>query len=126
MTEATLTSSLSTYFYSLGKNVMHETKRKYKEEIPDDEEIFAGAEVEHERNNAAEEEKESVRKERIDATREVVDKMGKPCAPLLMAFYWDNNSWDNIARKLHYSNAESAKTQKYKCMQRLKTLLKGL
>ena len=126
LTETSLTSSLSTYLNSTGIRVWLETNRRYGEDIPNDEDIFVKAQEAYEMERADADEKMQFRQDRQDATREVVDKMGKPCAPLLMAFYWDNNSWDNIARELHYSNAESAKTQKYKCMQRLKTLLKGL
>jgi hypothetical protein len=51
--------------------------------------------------------------------------MGKPCAPLLLKFYWDAQSWEDIATELGYANANSAKTQKNKCMNKIKSLLKG-
>ena len=54
---------------------------------------------------------------------EVVDKMGKPCAPLLKLFYWEKKSWTDIAQELPYSGADSAKTQKNKCMGKLKVLV---
>ena len=54
------------------------------------------------------------------AVRKAVYKMGEPCSPLLLSFYWDKLSWENIAVLLHYKDANSAKTQKYKCIQKLK------
>ena len=126
LTETSLTSSLSTYLNSTGIRVWLETNRRYGEDIPNDEEIFAKAQEAYEMERADADEKMQFRQDRRDAIREVVDKMGKPCAPLLKAFYWDEDSWETIAWNLHYSSADSAKTQKYKCMQKLKTLLKKL
>jgi DNA-directed RNA polymerase specialized sigma24 family protein len=63
--------------------------------------------------------------ERNKAIRETVNKMDKPCAPLLIAFYWEGYSMDEIANNLGYSNANSAKTQKNKCMNKLKALFKA-
>lgn len=125
LSETNMTSSLTTYFFSIGLNQMKETLRKYQEDVPNDEEIYSKAAAQHEVESAHEEERINARQDRRDAIRKVVDSMGKPCAPLLKAFYWsDSPSWDTIAWELHYSNADSAKTQKYKCMQKLKTLLK--
>ena len=55
--------------------------------------------------------------------KEVVNNMGKPCAPLLKLFYWGKKSWTDIANILPYSGADSAKTQKNKCMGKLKALV---
>ncbi len=59
--------------------------------------------------------------ERDERVRKMVNQMGQPCAPLLLKFYWDNLSWEKIAQELNYANANSAKTQKNKCMNKLKT-----
>jgi hypothetical protein len=55
--------------------------------------------------------------------KDIVDHMGKPCAPLLNLFYWEKKSWTMIADELEYSGADSAKTQKNKCMGKLKSLV---
>lgn len=60
------------------------------------------------------------KEEREKKVRDVVDKIGKPCAPLLIKFYWNDLSWEQIAQDLGYSNANSAKTQKNKCMSKIK------
>ncbi len=54
------------------------------------------------------------------AVRKAVYAMGEPCAPLLLLFYWDKLTWEDIALQLHYKDANSAKSQKYKCIQKLK------
>lgn len=60
--------------------------------------------------------------ERYLAIRQAVHNMGEPCAPLLLHFYWDQLSMDDIANKLSYKDSNSAKTQKYKCIQKLKSI----
>ena len=37
-------------------------------------------------------------------------------------FYLADKSMDEIAKRFGYTNADNAKTQKYKCLQRLKKL----
>lgn len=63
--------------------------------------------------------------ERARKVQEIVNQMGLPCAPLLLKFYWDKLSWEQIAQELNYSNANSAKTQKNKCMNKLKASYKN-
>lgn len=46
--------------------------------------------------------------------------LGEPCKTLIQDFYVHKNSMDEIAEKFGYTNADNAKTQKYKCLQRLK------
>lgn len=63
--------------------------------------------------------------ERERVIRNEIMLMGKPCAPLLLGFYWDMKSMDTLALELHYSNSNSAKTQKARCMKRLTTYVKN-
>lgn len=49
-------------------------------------------------------------------------KIGEPCKSLLDAYYIHNKSMLEIAADFKYTNADNAKTQKYKCMMRLKKL----
>lgn len=48
--------------------------------------------------------------------------LGEPCKSLLEAFYLGKRSMQEIAESFGYTNAENAKTQKYKCLVRLKKL----
>lgn len=49
-------------------------------------------------------------------------KIGEPCKSLLEAFYIEKKSMPEIAASFGYTNADNAKTQKYKCLMRLKKL----
>jgi RNA polymerase sigma factor (sigma-70 family) len=68
------------------------------------------------------EEMDTQERERI--IRSLVEQLGKPCAPLLLGHLWKNKSMNELATELGYSNAESAKTQKSKCMKKVMTFVK--
>ncbi len=48
--------------------------------------------------------------------------LGEPCKTIIEDFYIHNLSMQDICEKFGYTNADNAKTQKYKCLQRLKKL----
>jgi RNA polymerase sigma factor (sigma-70 family) len=49
-------------------------------------------------------------------------KIGEPCKSLLEAYYIQKKQMQAIAADFGYTNADNAKTQKYKCLVRLKKL----
>lgn len=49
-----------------------------------------------------------------------MEKLGEPCKTILKDFYIYKLSMDEISEKFGYTNSDNAKTQKYKCLQRLK------
>ena len=51
-----------------------------------------------------------------------IQGLGEPCRGLLEAFYVHKKSMQDIAVDFGYTNAENAKTQKYKCLMRLKKI----
>ena len=61
-----------------------------------------------------------------DAEFEMMEKailsLGEPCKSLLEAFYLQKRNMQEIAVNFGYTNAENAKTQKYKCLMRLKKI----
>jgi len=112
LTEQTLTTSLAGYLFSIGKYVAQEKFREeHKELSVDDEAVQLKSEGPLWEEESAQEK----------AVRKAVYTMGEPCASLLLLFYWDKLSWETIAAQLHYKDAESAKSQKYKCMKKLKS-----
>ena len=62
--------------------------------------------------------------ERERIIRSLVEQLGKPCAPLLLGHLWENKSMEILAQELGYSNADSAKSQKAKCIKKVKTFVK--
>ena len=49
-------------------------------------------------------------------------QLGEPCKTIIEDYYLQNRSMQDISEKFGYTNADNAKTQKYKCLQRLKKL----
>ena len=116
LTEEGLKSALSTYFLSIGKYTMMAKDRKYKE-IIDDEELswlpFIGDDAEELRK----------RVELEDFVYRMVSEMKPPCDKLLKAQYWDKLSGVEIAEKYGYSGPDSVKTQKSKCIKKLRPMI---
>ncbi len=54
--------------------------------------------------------------------QESLEEMGEPCKTLILDFYVQQLSMEDIADKFGYTNSDNAKNQKYKCLQRLKKL----
>lgn len=53
---------------------------------------------------------------------QAMDQLGEPCSSLLKAFYQDKKNMQEIAELFRYTNSENAKTQKYKCLTRLRKI----
>lgn len=73
---------------------------------------------------AVEEELEAHEKRNADfmMMENAMNKIGEPCKSLLNAYYLQKKNMQEIAAGFGYTNADNAKTQKYKCLMRLKKL----
>jgi RNA polymerase sigma factor (sigma-70 family) len=61
--------------------------------------------------------------EQTDAVHSALDALGEPCRTLLLLFYWEELSMHDIALRLGFANADTAKSKKYQCKKSLKDLL---
>ena len=52
--------------------------------------------------------------------RQAVNELGDPCRPILMGYYFDRLSLEQLASQLHYASANVVKQQKFRCIERLK------
>lgn len=64
--------------------------------------------------------------ERAAAVRSALDRLGNPCRALLLLFYWEELPMEEIARKLGFANADTAKAKKYQCKKALQGMLKDI
>ncbi|MEN0006088.1 MAG: sigma-70 family RNA polymerase sigma factor [Bacteroidota bacterium] len=53
-----------------------------------------------------------------------LEKAGKKCMALLQAFYYHQQSLSEIATQFGYSNTRSATVQKFKCLQKVREVVK--
>jgi RNA polymerase sigma factor (sigma-70 family) len=66
---------------------------------------------------------ELIEEERTMSIRNALSNLGEPCRSLLVLFYWEEASMDEIARRLGLANAATAKSKKYQCKEQLKRLI---
>ena len=108
--EFQLTSSLSTFLYSISRfQWMHELRRRKKEARSDLGEIPADEAALFE-NYLAEESK-------FKKAETALKKLGEKCRELLRMFYFEKRSMDAIAIRLGFRNENVAKNQKYRCLE---------
>ncbi|GAB3948801.1 hypothetical protein GCM10028805_24030 [Spirosoma harenae] len=62
------------------------------------------------------------RDQQFELMADSLNRLGEPCRTLLEDFYIQHLSMQDITEKFGYTNADNAKTQKYKCLMRLKRL----
>lgn len=62
------------------------------------------------------------RDQEFEMMNKAIGNLGEPCKSLLEAFYLQKKNMQEIAADFGYTNAENAKTQKYKCLIRLKKI----
>jgi DNA-directed RNA polymerase specialized sigma24 family protein len=51
-----------------------------------------------------------------------LNSLGEPCRSLIEGFYIKKLDMQALSKEFGYTNADNAKTQKYKCLMRLKKL----
>ena len=116
----TLDSKLKTYLFGIGKNKVKEYKRIFSNRNVDFNEYYL-----LERTDEIDE-SDLYEQSEIEALQKGLAKLGDPCKRLLESFYLDGKSMEEIAMVYQYKSATVAKTQKYKCIQRLKIIVKRL
>ena len=127
-----LTTSMYQYMLGIAINMLKAGDRKtrelykvnmfYKDAESQDESLDkkVQAQVQYEAVHAEDDELYADLQSFVD--RAVAD-MQPPCNELLRNFYWNRMSGDEIAVEMNYSNADSVKTQKNKCMKKLKPIV---
>lgn len=118
-----LTCSVGTYLFAISKHLWYKKLQKQsRDPVYLDDKL--GME-EDERGGMPVEDDLKVHMEReahFEQLDTALDQIGEPCRSLLKAFYHHDKSMQIIAADFGYTNPENAKTQKYKCLGRLRKL----
>lgn len=113
--EFSLNCQLQTYIYSVARRLwLKELRRNGKNTLFKETEEEELADVSTETDAYTEREKE------FEQLNKSLANLGEPCGSLITDFYVKKMSMEDIAEKYGYTNADTAKNQKYKCLQRLK------
>ena len=111
-----LTSKLKTYLYSVCRRLWLKRlaeKDRHTGNVSDFEDVLSVDEEVEEHSRTELE---------FDNMKASLEQLGEPCATIIQDFYIHSMSMQEICEKFGYTNTDNAKTQKYKCLQRLKKL----
>ncbi|MDI1353931.1 MAG: sigma-70 family RNA polymerase sigma factor [bacterium] len=110
-----LTCQLQTYIYSVVKRLwLKQLKNNGKTFLFKDDDENEVVDVTADFSEYQEKEKE------IEKMNKSLMQLGEPCSSLIKDFYVLKLNMEELAEKYGYTNADNAKNQKYKCLQRLK------
>ncbi|NND32847.1 MAG: sigma-70 family RNA polymerase sigma factor [Saprospiraceae bacterium] len=109
-----LTSSIKTYLFAIGKNqILNQLKKKKREISVDDlTQIKSETLIIRGQNEGLSERQEKI--------RSMIQHMEEPCLSILRMFYYQGYSMEVIASRMSYKNENVAKTQKSRCIAKLK------
>ena len=112
--EFKLTAKLSTYLFSICKNLWLNALRKKKKT----------SELGAETDQLSNEEDQTTHEEGIvQIIRDKLHEIGDPCRSLIVFHEFHKMKWDEIAQKMNYATSHAARNQKYKCLLRLKKMI---
>jgi len=112
-------SKLSTFLMGVMKNIWARrlARRKRESPLPDDFDPPAGEESQLDG---------LIKEEQQEAMREAMSRITEICRKILLMFYWEEKSMEEIASDLGLANAETAKSKKYQCRKSLEHHLRSL
>jgi RNA polymerase sigma factor (sigma-70 family) len=111
------TSKLSTFIYATVQNIWRRRLARMKRETAME---FSGLNDPEDSTSPLDVLMEDDTSKKISAA---LAALGEPCKTLLMLFYWEECSLENIAKKMKFANAETAKSKKYQCKKALEEIL---
>lgn len=110
-----LTCQIKTYLYSVCRRLWLKRiaeKGKYATSMDDVESYLVLEEDLQQEEN----------ERQFDMMSDAMGQIGEPCKSLLEDYYLHMQNMQDITEKFGYTNTDTAKNQKYKCLQRLKKI----
>jgi len=115
--EFQLTSKLSTYLTGISLNLWRNQSRK----LSNQKRVELDVEI---AKSYAFVEYDAEKEEKLRLLDTILEKIQDRCKQLLRLFYFENKRMADIAKTMGFSSEKSAKTQKYKCMEKAHQLAK--
>lgn len=111
------TAKLSTFIFSTVKHLwMHQLSRRRREVRSE----FAPENIPMNESSVLD---EIISEEESGRVSSAMAKLGETCRTLLLLFYWEELSLEDIAHKMGFANADTVKSKKYQCKETLRGLL---
>lgn len=114
--EFELTCAAGTYLYSVARFLWKDMLKKRNKEVLLDYEMRPDEADEYD------EEQPQEQKLQLGQLSNILQQLGEKCKTLLQAYYYEKMSMQEIATVFEYGSVNSAKTQKYKCLERAKKI----
>ena len=122
-----LTSTLSTYFLRICINQTLKFLGKQKKVVPlfDDSRLtnkdtFRPGKIDELYHLCTEDEEAEKLSRSEKIVQSIIESMPDTCRNIFQGYYWDNLTTSTIADMFGFANANSVKTQKYKCLQKFR------
>ena len=129
-----ITCNFKTYVINVLKNVVREQRREQSHFVDtelhddDDDDVLTPVDlgiaqeaIKRWLNKDNEQEQEELQQ----AVHDIVINMDEPCKTILWSYYWGGNNMKEIAEMKGYNNADVAKSQKSRCLSKVKLALVG-
>ncbi len=113
-----LTSKLTTYLYGINRFLW---KNQLRKENKKQELEWSDTLILNEEDLGYDFDKE----EQLNKLEALLEKITEKCKTIIKLFYFEKQSMKQIAERLNFSSVNSAKTQKYKCLERVSKLAKS-
>jgi RNA polymerase sigma factor (sigma-70 family) len=112
-------AGIDTFVHAIVRNLwFRRLARKRREQAPDS----PTAEIEDDAPSTLD---ILIAEESFNGVKHALGKLDGQCRALLVAFYWEELSMEELALRFGLANAQTAKSKKYQCKQQLKNLLQS-
>lgn len=112
-----LQSSIKTYLFGVGKNLVWQSNRRQARHQRVYAEYYLSELVQQDS------ESQDLTESELDLVSHCFEQLSEHCHTLLDLFYYKQKKMEEIAVELGYKNIETTKNQKYKCMERLRKMV---
>ena len=113
-------AKISTFLYATARNMWLRRLARQRREVP------IGIHAEEPIEDGASALDAIISNEQETTIARALQTLGEPCRKLLLLFYWEERSMEQIAAELGFANAETVKSKKYQCKKALQKLLRKM
>ncbi len=110
------TAQLGTFLFGIAKNLWRRSLARSRRESPLDAESQVG-------DDALSALESMVGQEEKAMVAAAMEEIGETCRQLLLLYYWEELSMEQIAVRMGFANATTAKSKKYQCKKALERIL---
>lgn len=107
-----LTSRLSTYLYGINRfllqNLLRKEQKNHREVVWEEAMNISDEDFSYDYEKEA----------KMKSMEKILAQVSEKCRKIFQLFYYEQKSMEEISRKMGFASVNSAKTQKYKCIER--------